>query len=90
MLLDECINLLATLPIIASHNRMVVMTKMNASPLTCVISMDIEDPSAAQFHTLRGSLQILQPRVDLGGGGLPTGKGSFVTPSNSVSLFEEV
>ena len=90
MLLDECINLLATLPIIANLNRMALMTKMNASPLTRVISMDVEDPSAAQFHTFEGFLQILQPRVDLGGGGLPTGKGSFVTPLNSVSLFEEV
>ena len=34
MLLNECINLFVTLPIIANLNRMVVMTKMNASPLT--------------------------------------------------------
>ena len=90
MFLDECINLLATLPIIANLNRMAVMTKMNASPLTRVISMDVEDPSAAQCHTLGGSLQILQPRVDARGGGLHIGKGSFVTPSNSISIFEEV
>ena len=90
MLLYECINLFATLPIIANLNRMAVMTKMNASPLTRVISMDVEDPSVAQFHTLGGSLQILQPRVDPRGGGLLTRNGSFVTPSNSVSLFEEV
>ena len=50
MLFNECINLLATLPIIANFNRMAVMTKMNASPLTCVISMDVEDPSTAQCH----------------------------------------
>ena len=90
MLLNECINLFMTLPIIANLNRMVVMTKMNASPLTRVISMDIEDSSSAQFHALGFSLQILQPRVDPRGGGLLTGKGSFVTPSNSISLFEEV
>ena len=66
------------------------MTKMNANPLTRVISMDVEDPSVAQFHILGGSLQILQPKMDLGGGGLPTRKDSFVTPSNFVSLFEEV
>ena len=90
MLLNECINLFVTLPIIANLNRMVVMTKMNASPLTRVISMDVEDSSPAQFHALGVSLQILQPRVDPRGGGLLIGKGSFVTPSNSVSLFEEV
>ena len=90
MLLNECINLFMTLPIIANLNRMVVMTKMNASPLTRVISMDVEDSSSTQFHALGFSLQILQPRVDPRRGGLLTGKGSFVTPSNSVSLFEEV
>ena len=90
MLLNECINLFVTLPIIANLNRMVVMTKMNASPLTRIISMDVEDSSSAQFHALGVSLQILQPRVDPRDGGLLTGKGSFVTPSNSVSLFEEV
>ena len=68
MLLNECINLFVTLPIIANLNRMVVMTKMNASPLTRVISMDVEDSSSAQFHALGVSLQILQPRVDPRGG----------------------
>ena len=48
MLLDECINLLTTLPIIANLNEIVVMTKMNASPLIHIISMDVEDPSAPQ------------------------------------------
>ena len=59
MLLDECNNLLATLPIIANLNRMAVMTKMNASPLTHVISMDVEDPSAVQCHLLGGLLANL-------------------------------
>ena len=90
MLLNKCINLFMTLPIIANLNRMVVMTKMNASALTRVIFMDVEDSSSAQFHALGVSLQILQPRVDPRGGGLLTRKDSFVTPSNSVSLFEEV
>ena len=64
MLLDECINLFATLPIIADLNRLAVMTKMNTSLQTCVISMDVEDPSVPQCHTLGGgSLQILQTRV---------------------------
>ena len=52
MLLNEYINFLTSLPIIANFNMMGVMTKMNASPLTRVISMDIEDPNIAQCHTL--------------------------------------
>ena len=90
MLFNEYINLFATLPIIANFNRMAVMTKMNASPLTCVISMDVEDPSTAQCDTLGGHLAYLTTRVDLEGGGPPTEKGSLVTPSNFVLLFEEV
>ena len=90
MLLDECIDLFKTLFIIANLNRMAMMTKMNASSLTHAISMDIEDPSAAQCYTIGGSLQILQTRVDLRGRGPATGKGFFVTSSNSVSLLEEV
>ena len=43
MLIDECINLLATMPIITNLNKMALMIKMNAGLLAHVISMDIED-----------------------------------------------
>ena len=79
MLLDECINLLETLPIIVNLNRMVVMTKMNASPLTRVISMDVEDPSTAQCHTLGGLLANLANR---------SGSKRW-RPSNRKGLFDD-
>ena len=59
MLLNECIDLLATFSTIANFNRMAVMTKMNACPLTRVISMDVEDPSTLQCHTVGGHLAYL-------------------------------
>ena len=52
MLFDECIDLFATLPINANLNRVAVMAKMNIGPLARVISIDVEDPNAAQCHTL--------------------------------------
>ena len=87
MLLDECINFLATLRIMANLNKMAVMTKMNASPPTRVISIDVALHNATH---LGGSLQILQTKMDPRGGGPSIGNDSFVMPSNSVSLFEEV
>ena len=90
MLLNECINVLVTFPIIANFNRMAVMTKMNACPLTRVISMDVEDPSTAQCHTLGGHLSYLTNKSGSKRWRPSNRKGSLVTPSNSVSLFEEV
>ena len=86
MLLDECIDLLATLPIIVNLNMMAVMTKMNAGPLACVISVDVEDPSAVQCHTLGGLLANLANKSGSKQRGPLIGKGSFVTPSNSILL----
>ena len=59
MLFDECIDLLRTVPIVTNLNRMAIVNKMNASPLTCVISIDIEDLNIA---CIRG--RLLEDLID--------------------------
>ena len=52
-LLDHCIDLLTTMFVVTNLDRMAMVTKMNASPLICVISITVEDPSITRRHINR-------------------------------------
>ena len=53
MLFNERIDALTPTSIVTDLDRMVVVTEMNASLLSCVISVDVEDPYAALSSALR-------------------------------------
>ena len=88
--LNEGVNTLVAIPTITDLDWVTMLAKMNTRPLISICAVDVEDFGNTWCNALGGSLQILHTRVGKEGREPPTGKGSLVKASNSVTLTVEV
>ena len=53
MLLDEGVDMLAAIPVVADLDKVTMVAKMNARPLSGIIAVDVEDFGNAWCNALR-------------------------------------